>query len=213
MKRLLVVLFLLFTVNMLSAKEPVKIGDKVDLSVLNDPDKVIHATIGGVSDDAKKKYKTFDEYIAARRRDSVTGKGFEVFFALDFNAKNDKQKLIPTAALGNPHDPTDLVLTDVRTGTVTRLIQCKIGQNATIDAANDPKYFGSDILVPSDTFDKIKDEYDRKKYFVKFMYFTKEPMPDNIVQDVNGFSTKDKKKYEERSIKYLKSEYLKQNEK
>lgn len=181
-----------------SSPAATKLGEKIPATALElSAEDVVRKTLGDVSPEARKKYASFDAYVAARRSDAIAGKGFEAFFAIDYNAASHGTDtlLIPTAALGRPTDPADLALIDLATREVIALYQCKIGETAARRAASDPRYQSFTILTPADTFAAIeKSGRDTIK-------------TGRLADTIDCFRAEPRAEYEKRALDYLRSRF------
>ncbi len=197
-------LLVLFCAASFGQQQSFEVGDTVSVKDLTiSKTEIVRRSIGNISDEARKKHKTFDNYVAARRRDSIAGKGFEAFFSIDYNASEKTRfVLLPTASLGKPTDPADLALIDRGTGKIVELYQCKIGATAAVHAASDPKYAEFKIVVPCDTLTEITTHAnsDTQAYLSS----------GKITDTIGTVMTQERYVYERRSIEYLRSVYQKQ---
>lgn len=119
---------------------------------------LIDQTAGGISDKAIDRYG--DDF-GAYWKSSATGREGKVFEAVaadDFNTRmaslGSPRRLTPTASVGLPSAPEDLVLMGEDGKPVCR-VQAKMGFERTLNAIADPKYSQMQILTTQDTFDEI----------------------------------------------------------
>lgn len=124
-----------------AAETQFPIGSSINrtaLAAANDPKTDLYAlTSDGVNAETVKRYATFEEYFntAASSRE---GKILEAEFARRYNLAGSPTICVPTAAIGAPTDPVDLIIVDRRTGKVSEQIQCK--RTLTIDNILDDRY-------------------------------------------------------------------------
>jgi len=59
------------------------------------------------------------------------------------------------AAVGQPHDPAHLLLVDAD-GSVLKRVQAKSGVGALIDAIDDERYAGMDLVTPRESYDALR---------------------------------------------------------
>ncbi len=123
------------------------------------PQKVLDKTVGTVSEHAVRSYGSFEDYWKSTEP-SRRGKALE---AISSNTVNSRMRAlgkptrwVPTSMLGNPHHAADILEVDVRTGKVLRRIQAKSGFQGVMNALEDPKYKGMDILTDADTFKELE---------------------------------------------------------
>ncbi len=120
-------------------------------------------TIGRVQPESVRKAGgSFEEYLARRGLDSAAGKGFEALAAIRYNRLGTQNILLPTAALGRPDSPCDLILLDRQTGWHIAYFQAKLGKSAAIAALADPKYAQTVIVLPPDELEKIVETIRRR---------------------------------------------------
>ena len=128
---------------------------------------ILKQTIGGVSENAVRKYGgDMEAYIAARggrQSRTIGGKAFEALTVKRFRrmVKNGEQ-LIPTAVLGNPADAADLVRLNIH-GEIVERYQLKLGGGAAKKALTKDIYHGMTIVTPPDELKKIVAQLEKEK--------------------------------------------------
>jgi hypothetical protein len=87
------------------------------------------------------------------------GKAFEAVICDTHNrravASGAGDRLVPTAAVGYPHDSADLLLLRAD-GSVLKRVQAKSGVGALIDAIDDERYVGMDLVAPRESYDALR---------------------------------------------------------
>ena len=111
-------------------------------------------TIGQVSAKAVKKWKNFSDYLKACEKGSA-GKAFEALTSINYNRIHGGNQLLPTALIGDPHSPADLIR-NLTKG--LERYQLKAGFQASVKALTDPKYINMKIVTHPETLEKIKNE-------------------------------------------------------
>jgi hypothetical protein len=127
--------------------------DTVDLGAL------IARTAGDVRPEKVAAYPDFQAYWRAASP-SFEGKTFEAMIADTVNSRSRAtgagRRLLPTAAMGEHGHAADLF--DVQEGGKVAHVQAKLGYQAMVDAIDDPRYVGMDLVTTQDTFDALRAE-------------------------------------------------------
>lgn len=121
--------------------------------------------IGRAHPENMDKYDTFDDYWQARRTSAV-GKGFEAEageqIAAGLDAEGAGKSVRVTAAEGRGADAADIEIMDKK-GNVIQRIQCKSSASSVMNALDDPKYAGMDILTSQESYDELQETLRKAK--------------------------------------------------
>lgn len=151
--------------------DPLSIGQVIDRGrIPMSLDEMMSKTVGRVSEKAVKGYQgNFPTYWKAAQTSRV-GKALEAVVCDTVNGRNravgSKTRWTPTASLGYPAHPADIVELDAR-GKVIRKIQAGTGHKNVLSKLVDPKYKGMDILTDSDTLSSLRKHHTKASALAK----------------------------------------------
>lgn len=185
------------------------IGTEIDFSSVDalSPEERRDLVLGKPSPKKAREHGSLRKYREMRGKERLAGKGFELLSPQKIQKKLPPEwRLVPTAALGAPHDPTDQILT--KNEKIVEKFQLKMGEQTTYAALKNPKYTGQKILIPRDTLKKIQRDLDRGKYSPKKAEIWRNAIADGrLTNNIAGIKTQTTRQINRNSQKQLRKQW------